>query len=378
MRTWSYLIGFSLCACGSLGFVADVAAGVVVSGDGNVKSEVRAVPAGFLRDRLAHRAVVPGLRPPRAVSKGMAGSDSLMLTGRLAGTWESVDGYVTFPYRFAGAPELGEMQILVRGFEVQPLPGGEEYRVEQWDRLAYWLRFDGNDPADTPRLVAAVELLEGFDPLTNTTYPELAQEQVVQDTCTQEACSVQWIPYVELKEDGRDYSAYPDGAAQAALLFVADAAGDAIAAVLDIFDAAGNLERTDNLYIGDEIKLYSNAYRLDEPDLRYLVEYVGFQRLDAGFLIERRHYIPNTDFLDSDLPADLEAGTRPMNFLLEGARSNGQGGSEFAYGGPYPLRLQWAQVPEFVFRGEFERAPVLTTASAVVGKSLVRRRTAKD
>jgi len=343
-------------------------------------SEPRAIPAGFLLDRLAHRGFAKGVGKHSAgvARKGLPEADGLPLSGRLAGEWDSVDGYLTFPYAFANAPELGVMQVLVRGFEVQNLPGSDEYRVDSWDRKAYWLRFDGNDPADVPRLVPAVELVEGFDPLTDTTYPELAQDAEVQSICVNESCSVQWIPYVELREEGEDYSAYPDGAAQAALLFVSDAAGDAIAAVLDIFDENGDFERTDFLYIGDAIKLYTNAYRMEDPDFRYLVEYVDFQELDSGFQIERQHYIPNSDFLDTSLPPDLNAGNRPMRFLLDAQRSDGQGGTEYAYGGPYPLGLRWAQAPDFLFAGSFEQVVATSKSSGPTRPQLVRSRPGKD
>jgi hypothetical protein len=348
------------------------------SGGGRA-AEPKAIPAGFLSDRLAHRGANVAPRGQLGTRlKGVSADDGLILSGRIEGQWDSVDGYVTFPYLFAVAPELGTLQVLVRGFEVQNPPGSDEYRVERWDRKAYWLRFDGNDPADVPRLVPAVELLEGFDPSTDTTYPELASDPEVIATCASEACSVQQIPYVELREDGVDYSAYPDGAAQASLLFVSDAAGDAIAAVLDIFDANGEFERTDFLYVGDSIKLYTNAYRMEEPDVRYLVEYVDFQLLDDGFQIERQHYIPNTDFLDSDLPPDLDAGNRPMRFLLDAQRDDGQGGTQFAYGGPFPLGMRWSQVPDFLFAGTFEQVSPVAARPADATKRLVRNRPGKD
>ena len=45
---------------------------------------------------------------------------------------------------------------------------------------------------------------------------QMASQQAVIDQCTVNSfCAVQYAPYVELREMGRDYSLYPEGAAEA-------------------------------------------------------------------------------------------------------------------------------------------------------------------
>jgi hypothetical protein len=278
------------------------------------------------------------------------------LLGELAGDWSSVTGFLTFPYVFDSAPELGTMQVLIRGFVVEREPGTDIYRAPAWDGKAYWLRFDvdGGLEASAPRLIPAAELSTAYDPAVDTRFPELGNEPGVAEACAGGVCSLQWLSYLELRQQGVDYSSYPDGAATAGMLFVADANGDAIAAVLDINDATGTFARRDYLYIGDELKLYTNAYRMSEPDALFLVEYADFESVQAGFMIERAHYTPDADYPDPAVPDDVDGTNRPLRLVLMGESDAKSDGAGFAYGGPFPLGFTWGQVPSFVFGGSFE------------------------
>ena len=316
-----------------------------------------------LRDRL-RRSRGSSLKNSTA-AKGIApGTPGLPLVGELEGSWDVVDAYLTFPYTFTEAGFEG--QVLLRGFEAGPPVNGNQYRVDSWDRTAYWLDFDVADPTKVPRLLAALELVTGYQPQPGDGFPEFEMDAAVVTDCAGADCTINWVPYVFLRESGRDYSSYPDGAADASMFFVADVNGDAVAAVLDIYDADGNFERTDFLFEDDELELFTIVYRLSEPGFVYTVSVMNFEVLGAGLAIERRHYIPGVDFDDPDLVTDLDAANRPIRLLLDAQRLSPK---EFQFGGPFDLGYTWGVVPEFVFGGNFESLSAVPTA-----KKLVRER----
>lgn len=305
-----------------------------------------------------------GLRQPpekRPFIKGVTpGTPELPLVGELEGTWDAVDGYLTFPYRF---PDPGfEGQVLLRGFDLSA-PVGTTYRHDGWDRTVYWLDFDAGDPAKVPRLLAALQLVTGYQPQPGDDFPEFLADAAVVNACAAADCTINWVPYLLLREAGVDYTGYPDEAADASMYFVANASGEAVAAVMDISDINGDFERTDFLYEGDELELFTIVYRMSEPGFVYLLSVMHFETLGAGLAIERRHYIPGQDFQDPDLVEDLDAAKRPIRLLLDAQRVNP---SEFQFGGPFDLGYTWGEVPDFLWGGNFEsRAPVNVPANLV-------------
>ncbi len=358
------------CVCASLWYGGcDAAAPTSLNGPGgpppppgkSLQPTLEAVSVQDLRSR--QRRAGPAVAA-KAAAKGIApGTPGLPLEGELSGAWDTVDAYLTFPYRF---PDSGfEAQVLLRGFDVGPPVDGTRYRVDAWDRTIYWLDFDVADPAKVPRLLATLQLADGYQPQPNDAFPEFRTDAAVIDACAAADCTINWVPYVLLREAGRDYASYPDAAADASMYFVADAQGDALVAVMDISDASGNFERTDFLYEGDELEVSTIAYRISEPGFVYIVKVMNAEVLGNGFAIERRHYIPGEDFEDPDLVDDLDAANRPIRLLIDAQRGNP---AEFQFAGPFDLGYTWGKVPHFVFGSDFESRAVATAAK------LVRRR----
>ncbi|MBK8285983.1 MAG: hypothetical protein IPK97_14545 [Ahniella sp.] len=103
---------------------------------------------------------------------------------------------------------------------------------------------------------------------------------------------------------------------------------------------------------GDELKLSTIGYKLDEPGFVYVLGYMDFVTIDTGVSIERKYYVPGQDFVDPNL-VNLNAGPRKIKFLLEAYRENGST-SSYAFGGPFNLGFTWSGVPDFLFRGNME------------------------
>lgn len=325
-------------------------------------SIVSAVPARA-PDLRGKRLQSPAPTQPGSILAG----GSLTLRGRLAGNWDQVDGNVVFTYDFtAVAPDIGPLQVLVRGLPaVQTSP--DEYSVE-WDRSAYWLDFDGN-AGGVPHLLGTLQLESQYVPLTsNDPYPEFANDPAVIATCTASTpCTVQLSEYTLLREPGVDYSAYPDLAAPADLLFVASPLGQAIAAAVDVFDANGQFVETKDLVTGDQLKISIIGYKLGEPDSVYLVEHMDFVALQAGLRIELQNYIPGVDFVDPSLPPNLNAGDRRMKLLLDANRDT-EGTITWAFGGPFDLGFTWRDALTFLFRSGFDDAQPAANAAPVLVK----------
>lgn len=313
------------------------------------------------RQRRVSGDLVSKSSPGKGVAPGTPG---LPLVGELDGSWDTVDAYLTFPYRFTD-PGF-EAQILLRGFDVSTPVNGNQYRVESWDRTVYWLDFDVADPNKVPRLLATLQLASDYQPQADDGFPEFLADPAVVTACAGADCSIEWVPYVFLREMGRDYSGYPDGAADASMYFVADANGEAVAVVLDINDANGDFERSGTLVEGDELEVFTIAYRMSEPGFVYTVSVMLPETLSTGLAIERRHYIPGVDFQDPDLVSDLNAGNRPIRLLLDAQRAAPE---EFQFAGPFALGFTWGAVPDFIFANTFESLTALPVAS-----SLVKRR----
>lgn len=305
---------------------------------------------------LAHRPLaerrVAQPAPLHAPDSALAGG-TLTLRGEIDGDWDYVEGHLVITYDASALrPGLGNLQMVARSYQAQRVAGTNRYTMT-WDRAAYWLDFDGDGP-EVPRLLPAFELTSGYVPgAVNDPYPEFADNPVVTQSCTSsQPCKIQLSQAVLLREPGVDYSNYPEEAATADLVFVANHLGQAIAGVLDVYDENEEFVETKDLVEGDEVQLSIVAYRLSEPSFYYTVAVGEFVALDQGLRIELENYIPGVDFQDPYLPADLNAGQRPMRVLIDAYRAGG--GGVWAFGGPFEAGFNWANALNFLHRDNFE------------------------
>lgn len=305
---------------------------------------VSTVAKHVFQQRLAQAARDPWIASLQATGTA---PDTLRLYGEISGQWENVDGYLSYTHDFTATfPDVGVLQVLLRGNGTRN--AGNRYWVD-WDRRVYWLDYDGGGPG-IPHLLAALEFVDDYVPEAGDEFPEFNALPVVQASCTLVSpCKLNWSPYVLYRDPMVDYSEYPDGAAEADLLFVARADGEVVAVSLDLYDADGEPDGRTPLRNGDEIQFATIGYKLSEPGFVYIVEHMDFVTLSGGLRIELEHYIPGEDFLDPQLPPDFNAGSRRIKLLLDA-----QNGNDFAYGGPFELGFDWSTAPEFLFRGSME------------------------
>ena len=309
------------------------------------RAQFTAVSMDMFRERMA-RLGDPQLAAIRQLN-GTA-PDSIGLLGEIAGEWTGVDGYVTYTQNF---PTVGFLQILLRGYEATREGTSNRYRAD-WDRRIYWLNIDGDGPG-IPHLLPALELTSSYIPAMNDPFPEFNSDANVIAECTATSpCALNWVPFVSYRDPLTDYSGYPEGAADADLYFVANANGDAVAVSLDLYDANGEPDGRTRLNAGDELKLSTIGYKLNEPGFVYVLGYMDFVTIDTGVSIERKYYLPGQDFVDPNL-ANLNAGPRKIKFLLDAYLQNGSNRS-YAFGGPFALGFTWSGVPDFLFRGNME------------------------
>ncbi len=258
------------------------------------------------------------------------------------GQWDDVDAYITFPYFF---PADGEVDILLRGFAASQIGTSNEYRFDGWDRTLYWLETQGQPP----RLLQALELTKDFVPVSGELFSD--NPEVVSTCIPGAGCTVNFVAYFRYRQS----NAAPNTFENLGGVFVTNAAGDAIDAVVLIENAQGVVTGAERLSVGDQIELNLLAYKIDEPDFIYTYKYMDFQTLDATTFISRRNYVPGVSFSDPSLPANLDAGNRPLRLILDasvGAADDYDNGGDragtFAYGGPYPLGFKLNQVQEFL------------------------------
>jgi hypothetical protein len=310
---------------------------------------ITAIPAtlsGSGRRMVKPQSISPqGSSPP---------GGTLTLQGQLDGEWDHVDGNVVFTYDFSATyPDVGRLQIFVRGMPALREAGTNRYSVE-WDRSSYWLDFDGDGP-QVPRLLPALQLVGSYVPLqTNDPYPEFADNpDVVADCTASTPCTIQLSEHTLLREPGVDYGSYPDLAAPADLLFVADRSGQAIAGVLDVYDENDEFVETKDLVEDDELQLSVVAYKHSEPQFIYIIQSTTFVALQPALRIELQNYIPGVDFQDPMLASDLNAGERRMKLLLDAYLENGSQVS-WGFGGPFDLGFTWAHALDFLHHSSFE------------------------
>lgn len=313
-------------------------------------------------------------RPDRSGTPG--GVAPLRLSATLPGDWDQVEGFVTFP-QYYEEDDVGRLEIVLRGFSAVPGDAENQYVVPAWDRNLFFINPDATDPAEIPRVLATVELESAYQPMPDDDYEIFRDDPPVLAECTgSNVCSIQEVPYAELQEEGRDYTNYPDEAAQVIVYFVINDVGELISAAADIFDENLEYERTDFLYIGDTIEFFATGLNVDQPEFLYIIGYMSPRILSDNFILERTFYIPGVDYEDPDLPKGFDAGLQPVQFLLEGGRA-GVGGNPDVWeqAGPFDLGVQWKDLPGFIFRSRFE-TPTPDRSTAPGRPSFARERPA--
>jgi hypothetical protein len=284
----------------------------------------------------------------RSTPSNRAGGEGETFFGDLAGDWDEVTGYITFPYSW---DDVVDDYILVRGLPAERLPDSNTYQVNNWTRSAYWIDIgDGRPRFLSSKLLDPDYVPEPDDPFVDSGELNYAQ-------------------LVLYREEGRDYSAYPEEAAFGSLLFLVDpVSGQVIDAVVDLRDANGEYEKTEYLYVGDELQPLLNTYVLTEPESIYYAFYGDFITLSQDHTVDRASYIPGLDFVDPDL-AELEfdAYNAPLTLLLEGFSEpdKPEGDPEWAYSKVYPLGYTWGEGIEVIFRTRFEATAGTMVTSGV-------------
>jgi len=274
------------------------------------------------------------------------------LTGDLAGDWDVVTGFVTFPFSFDG---IETDYLLVRGLPTERLSGGDTYQVGHWKRAAYWI--DAGD--GVPRLLAS-ELL-------NPNYVPSLEDPFV------DGGELNYAQLVLYREQGRDYSAYTEEAAFGNLFFVVDpASGEVINAAIDLYDAGNLYEKTVFLFEGDSLLPLLISYKLAEPEFLYFAEYGDFITLSQEFNIGLADHVPGRHFVDPALSnVGFDAAAAPLNLLLEGFASVPGDDPLWAYSDVFPLNYTWNEAGQ-IFESDFE--PLVGETTSTLQRSVVRQR----
>jgi hypothetical protein len=276
------------------------------------------------------------------------------LFANLPGEWDQVSGFVTFPYSFDGTTVD---QLLLRGLPAQRIGVTDDYEVSGLTRSAYW--FDvGNG---IPRMFSSELIDPNYVPAPGDPFSDSGQ--------------LNFSQLVKYRENGRDYSAYPEGAAFATVFFVSDpVSGQVLDAIVDLYDANSEYEKTEYLYEGDSLQPLLLAYRLSEPEFLYFAEYGDFIPLSNNVSIGLANYVPGVDFVDPDL-VGFDAANAPLQLLLEGYRQVPVGGVQWAYSAVHPLGYTWGEAQDRLFESGFEATQAATKAST--WRNLIRKRGTK-
>lgn len=287
-----------------------------------------------------------------AVSFGAGGQP---LYGDFPGQWDQVSGYVTFPHSFDGG--ITTDQVLLRGLPATATGSGDTYEVSGWTRSAYWITGDDS----TPRVLASTVIVPNYVPQPGEPFTDSGTLNIA--------------PLMFYKEEGRDYSGYPEDGAFATIFFVADpATGEILDAIVDLYDANSVYEKTEYLYEGDSMQPLMLMYRLAEPDFTFYAQYGEHILLGESVSIDLANHVPGVDFVDPFLSAiGFDAANTPLELLLEGARELSGGEVEFGYSAVYPLGYTWSEAAENLFASGFESEST-SAASAAPNRQLVRSR----
>ncbi len=276
------------------------------------------------------------------------------LFASLSGDWDVVTGYVTFPYSADG---ITVDQLLLRGLPAQRIDETEDYEVPGWTRSAYWFDVDNG----VPRLLSTELIDRNYVPQADEPFEDSGH--------------LNYVPLVMYREEGRNYSDFPDGAALGSIFFVSDPlSGEVLDAVINLYGANGEYEKTEYLYEGDELKPLLITYRLTEPEFVYYAEYGDFINLSDEVSLGLANHVPGVDFVDPDL-VDFDAANAPLELLLEGYRDEPVGGVNWAYSEIYPLGYTWGLAQEYLFGSGFEEQQ--TAANPTAARGLLRTRNPK-
>jgi len=283
-------------------------------------------------------------------------ADSKGSVAKFAGTappgqWDDVDGYFTFSQFY---PEIGQVDLLLRGFPALRNGTSDDYRIDKWDRSLYWLEVTGQPP----RLIQALELTANFVPQAGELF---ADNPDVVSTCMLGAgCTVNFVAYFRYRQQ----AAAPDTYENLGGAFVTDGNGIAIDFLVFTENAQGQVTGNERITAGDQIQLNLLGFRMNEPEYIYGFEYAPFVTVQPETTsIRRANYLPGVDFVDPELPTNLNAAGQEIRLVIDA--SSGAGGGyvggggarpgNYAYGGPYRLGFTWGEALDFLHRGNFER-----------------------
>lgn len=301
--------------------------------------------------RFRPQASEGSLMQRRYLAKGPVapfGSGGQTLYGDFPGQWDEVSGYVTFPHSFDGG--ITTDQILLRGLRATATGTGDTYEVGGWTRSAYWITGDDS----VPRVLPATMIVPSYVPQPGEPFTDSG--------------SLNIAPLMLYKEDGRDYSAYPEDGAFATIFFVADpVTGEILDAIVDLYDANSVYEKTEYLYENDSMQPLLLMYRLAEPDFTFYAEYGEHILLGESVSIDLANHVPGVDFVDPFLSAiGFDAANTPLELLLEGARELSGGEVEFGYSAVYPLGYTWSEAADKLFDSGFESPAAAAPKSRIV------------
>lgn len=279
--------------------------------------------------------------PPRLLDKSSTASTTAKkaintksdttnnLTGSIAGDWDDVTGWISFPYDDG----FGELSVLVRGLEGTKQTG-DEYSFSGWDGEVFWINVgDG-----IPRLLAAK--------LENNTFIPTATDAFTQSGKLYSA------GYVLYRQAGVSYSLneWANGAVLGDLLFVIDNNDQVVEIVVEVYNDDGELIEKRILAAGDQLQMLTHAYKLNEPDQIYLLEYMDYKQISGQPSIEKAHYQPNVDFTDTDLLVrasdGFDSSTLQLELLVDAARLTAQDTVEFAFNTPQDLGYTWGEAKQ--------------------------------
>lgn len=292
------------------------------------------------------------------------------LQSRLDGSFDIVEGLLTFPWTSPDDPNL-ELELVAMSLPATATGSDNGYTVSGWHREFFFL-----DVGDSvPRLLSARLIDPEFVPDPDDLVTESGQLWIAEFNIYQEG--------EELERDPDFYAGFPLGGAFADLRFVTDADGNVLELVVDIFDGEGeNYLYTIPPRVGDRLNPTLNGYDLAEPDIVYLLLYFDDVIAVTDDLFVQRQYFVPTGAIDPALPEGFDSGTLRLSFFLEGIRSAGDG-ALFSYGDVETFDYTWAEAksadapPPAAGGRSSSGALSLTLLTMLLGLGWARRRAAR-
>lgn len=332
-------------------FTGPAAAGGVVSHCNNCRIAIEKSELMQLPPTLSGMQSVLAARTALRRSADSNGNVGKFVGTAPPGKWDDVDAYFTFAWFY---PEIGQVDLLLRGFPALRDGASDNYRVDEWDRSLYWLEVTGQPS----RLIQALELTADFVPEAGELF---ADNPDVVSTCTPGAgCTVNFVAYFRYRQEGAAPGTFEDLSGA----FVTEGDGDAIDFLVFTEDEQGQVVGEERISGGDQIELNLLGFRMDEPEYIYAFQYAPFVTLQPETTsISRANYLPGIDFVDPALPPNLNAADQEIRLVLDASSEAGTGyvgggnsrPGNYAYGGPFRLGFTWGQAIDFLHRGSFER-----------------------